>query len=167
LVIGARRSIHVSRPANATITPQMITSAEPLPIRSRALWRAAASATTVAARAMTFAVSLDSENRHTKPRDSSLLRFQRRIPTSHCRSDAFTARIRAGARKASVRRRVSSVVTLPCRPWSLARGPTARPDLGETIAPCRGWLRPMPLPAPQGNAPPSRLWRSAGPPKCL
>jgi hypothetical protein len=28
--------------------------------------------------------------------------------------------------------------TLPCRPWSLARGPAARPDPGETIAPCRG-----------------------------
>ncbi len=51
------------------------------------------------------------------------------------------ADVEAGAGQRVVtklRRRVSSVVTLPCRPWSLAHGPTARPDPGETIAPCRG-----------------------------
>jgi hypothetical protein len=58
-------------------------------------------------------------------------------------------------------------LTLTGRPWSRARGPASRPDLGESKALCREWLRPMPLPAPQGNAHPFRLWRSAGPPKCL
>jgi hypothetical protein len=38
----------------------------------------------------------------------------------------------------AVRRLESGALTLPCRPWFLARGPSAIRDRGETIVWCRG-----------------------------
>src|SRR3954451_6977979 len=101
---------------------------------------------------------------------SELLRHHSAIPIQNTRRQTRHFSLEAAKsvprRTLFVRRRVSRVVTPPCRPWSLVHGLAARPDPGATIAPGRGSLLPRPLPARQESARPFRLWQSAGLPRC-